>query len=101
MDTTHSDDGSGRGFFRYTITLIFNNHRFWVAQGREYLAPMLQGTEFPRPVGLIHITDPRQMAVVSKYMPPLPPGRGMLQINPRIVFRMRDNEEIVDIYPDF
>ncbi len=101
MDTTQSPNGGGGGFFRYTITLLFNNHRFWLVQGREYVGDILADREFPKPVGLIHVTDPRQMQVIQKYMPPTPPGRGMIQLNPRVVFRMRDNEEIIDIYPDF
>ncbi len=101
MDTTQSPEGNGRGFFRHTITLIFNNQRFWLAQGIEHLEAMLRDGDFPKPVGLIHVTAPGQMKHIRKHMPPNPSNAGMMQINPRIVFRMRDNEEIVDIYPDF
>lgn len=99
MDMTPKGPGGGGGDGdRYEIMLIAMNDRFWLARGEQHMTAMLSGEgEFPTPVAVMNFENHFKLRAF------LPEGTdlgGMWQINPLIVVRLRENDQIVDLYPD-
>ncbi|MEM9145013.1 MAG: hypothetical protein AAGC57_02370 [Pseudomonadota bacterium] len=88
----------GGDYFRYEITIMFYNSRYWLIRGEEHLPNMLQNNgPYPKPVGCV-IVKSHQTASST-----LLKGKSlsdMWMINPLIVERLRNEEMLVEITID-
>jgi hypothetical protein len=95
------DDGNGGGggdHDRYEILLISVNERFWLVRGSEHIDPMLANNGyFPTPVGCVVF---RTHARMRDFLPQGLDLGSCWMINPLIVMRLKENEQLVELFPE-
>ena len=78
------------------MVLLAINQTYWLAEGAEFLTPMLHGTGFfPKPVKCVIFRDSFEL---RQY---IGPGRNLTEfwgINPDIVERLRRDDHLNEIF---
>lgn len=87
-----------RGNDRYEILLVSLNERFWLLKGEKHINALLSGSDnFPKPVGCLVFKDYSRLKTI------IPGGLdfgSLWLINPNIVTRLKEEKQLVELFPE-